>query len=88
MSSMVYVKVHQEKIDLLSKIIEAYGHLGIVSTIDAKAGLVVVRGTPDTKAQVLNILPNLPFSLQVISEEDAAAMQNMPANKDYESSNL
>lgn len=50
-------------IDLLSKIIEAYEHLGIVSTLDRRRGLVVVHCTSDTRRDVLQILSSLPFSI-------------------------
>jgi len=68
MTGMVYGRVDPEKIDMLSKIIEAYGHLGIVSTLDGKTGAVMVRATPDTIEVVLDILNNLPFPIQIKTE--------------------
>ena len=66
MHSVVFVQIAPAYIDMLSKIIEAYEHLGIVSTIDAKAGHAVIRATPDTLDEVLKILANLPFPMEVV----------------------
>lgn len=68
MNSIIYGRVNPENIDMLSKIIEAYGHLGILSTLDGKAGLIMVRTTPDTIAAVLDILNHLPFPVEINSD--------------------
>ncbi|MDD3268725.1 MAG: DUF4911 domain-containing protein [Syntrophomonadaceae bacterium] len=65
----IYVNVAPEKIDLLSKIIEAYEHLGIVSTLDPLAGMLVIRTTPDTSEDIVGILLNLPFPVQILPHE-------------------
>jgi len=57
----IRVKVPREKISFLTKIIEGYDHLGVVSTLDPQRGLVTVRVTPDTAAEVRAILAGLPF---------------------------
>ncbi len=62
----VYVHVAPEKIDLLSKIIEAYEHLGIVSTINPRDGLLVIRATEDTNEEIVKILHTLPFSVEIL----------------------
>lgn len=54
---------------MLTKIIEAYDHLGIVSTINRQEGLVIVRGTADTRLDLLQILTSLPFPLEIIEEQ-------------------
>ncbi len=48
MKHEIYLQLAPEKIDLLTRLIEAYNHLGIVSTLDRQKGKVVVRVTPDT----------------------------------------
>lgn len=57
-----------EDIDMLTKIIEAYEHLGIVSTLDRHRGIVIIRGTEDTAAELEIILANLPFPFTMITE--------------------
>lgn len=63
MPSELRVRVAPEKIDLLTRIIEAYDHLGIVSTLDREQGLVIIRGTEDTCPELEKILGQLPFPL-------------------------
>ena len=62
---MIYAQTAPKNIDMLNKIIEAYGHLGVVSTINHESGLVVIRVTRDTHSEVMEILSYLPFSLKV-----------------------
>lgn len=61
LENKIFVKVPKEKISYLNKIIEAYNHLGLVSTIDAKEGKVVIHVTPDTRAAILEIIQQFPF---------------------------
>ncbi len=67
--SEIYARVAVQDIDMLTKIIEAYDHLGIVSTINRPEGLVIVRGTADTRLDLLQILTSLPFPLEIIEEQ-------------------
>lgn len=60
----IYVKIAPQNIDMLTKYIEAYDNLGIVSTIDRSCGLVVIRGTVDTYPELIDILKNLPFEVE------------------------
>ena len=48
---------------MLTKIIEAYDNLGIVSTLNRDQGLVIIRGTEDTYPELQQILKHLPFPL-------------------------
>ena len=60
-------RVAPQDIDMLTKIIEAYEHVGIVSTLDSHRGLVVIRCTKDTAAELRIILANLPFAFTIIT---------------------
>ncbi|NLB89074.1 MAG: DUF4911 domain-containing protein [Syntrophomonadaceae bacterium] len=60
----IYVKINPQNIDILTKFIEAYDNLGIVSTVDRSCGLVVIRGTVDTYPELMDILKNLPFEVE------------------------
>ncbi|WP_278078280.1 DUF4911 domain-containing protein [Syntrophomonas wolfei] len=59
-----------QRIDLLTKIIEAYDHLGVVSTIDSGSGLVIIRGSEDTIPEIKEILNNLPFPVEVLNLDE------------------
>lgn len=67
--SEIYVKVLKKDISFLTKIIEGYDNLGIVSTVSPAKGLAVIRITPDTEADIRKVLANLPF-VEEITEPD------------------
>lgn len=62
----IYVQVNPQYIDLLTKFIEAYEHLGIVSTLDQNLGKVIIRGTIDTRSGLIEILNNMPFEITLL----------------------
>jgi len=64
--SQIYARVIPGDIDMLTKIMEGYEHLGIVSTIDSKKGVVLIRGTEDTCEEIIEILSTLPFPLEIL----------------------
>lgn len=66
MHSEIYARVAPERIDMLTKLIEAYDNLGIVSTLNQVEGKVVVRVTPDTWAEMMEIISFLPFPVELI----------------------
>lgn len=65
----IIAQVDPANIDMLTRLIEAFDHLGIVSTLDRQQGLVVIRGTADTVPDLLVILNSLPFPLTIVSQE-------------------
>lgn len=65
MMNEIYARVSPDRIDMLTKLVEAYDNLGIVSTLDQSSGMVIVRVTPDTWAEMLEILNNLPFPITI-----------------------
>ncbi|HPF44469.1 MAG TPA: DUF4911 domain-containing protein [Syntrophomonadaceae bacterium] len=66
MTSDIIGTVAPENIDMLTKIIEAYEHIGIVSTLDNQTGRIIIRGTEDTVAELKIILANLPFAFEIV----------------------
>lgn len=65
MKDQIFARLQPEKIDMLTKLIEAYDHIGIVSTLDQSQGLVVIRSTSDCLPELEDILAHLPFELNV-----------------------
>lgn len=61
----IWARVDTAKIDMLTRLVEAWDHLGVVSTIDRDQGLVLIRCTADTRAELLEILTHLPFSVNI-----------------------
>ncbi|WP_287190010.1 DUF4911 domain-containing protein [Syntrophothermus sp.] len=64
----VFLRVETQNIDFLNRIVEGWDGLGIVSTLDRDQGLVVIRVTPDTKPELLNVVRFLPFPAEVLDE--------------------
>lgn len=62
----IMARVAARDIDMLTKIIEAYENLGIVSTVEREAGLVRIRGTEDTIPELMKILKHLDFDVQIL----------------------
>ena len=58
--------VSPDRIDMLTKLVEAYDNLGIVSTLDQASGRVVIRVTPDTWLEMIEILNQLPFPITLL----------------------
>ena len=58
--------VPKEKIGLTGWIFEGYEHVGLVSTIDSRAGEIVIRTTSDLYEQAEKILQNLPFQIEIL----------------------
>ena len=65
-SGIVDAKVKKAEIADVTRIMEGYEHLALVSTISASDGIIKLLGTPDTVADVLLILNNLPFTVEIL----------------------
>ncbi|MCR4400403.1 MAG: DUF4911 domain-containing protein [Syntrophomonadaceae bacterium] len=64
----IVLRLEPACIGLLAKLMEGYDGLGIVSTLDAAAGLVAVYVTLDTRREVEEILATLPFAVEVLGD--------------------
>lgn len=61
MTNEIRIKLPKQKIAFLMKIIEGYGHLGVLTTLDPKEGLAIVRVTPDTAEDMRELLAQFSF---------------------------
>lgn len=64
--SMIYAKVEPERIADVNWIMEGYEHLALVGTVDGTEGLIKFAATPDTYNDVLDILENMPFKVEIL----------------------
>jgi hypothetical protein len=71
MKREIQARVSPDRIDMLTRLIEAYDHLGIVSTLDQVSGKVVIRVTPDTWPEMIEILQHLPFPIALLDPAEA-----------------
>ena len=74
--STIYAKVAPERIADVNWIMEGYEHLALVSTIDHQEGIILLRGTPDTYNDVLEIVENMPFSVEILESFNEALQAN------------
>lgn len=66
MPENIYVRVEPRDVNYINRIMEGYEHLGLVSTLNSKEGLLVIRVTPDTYQDVLAIITNLPICVELV----------------------
>lgn len=62
----IYIQVEPRNVNYINRIMEGYEYLGVVSTLDRKAGILVIRATPDTAGEVHEILAHLPITVQYL----------------------
>lgn len=65
----VYIRVATSDITFVSKVMEGYEYLGVVTTLDRAAGLLIIRATPDTRPEVIEIIRNLPVPYTFVEQE-------------------
>ena len=63
---IVYARVLKAQIAEITRIMEGYEHIALVSTINPKEGIIKLFGTPDTADDIMLILANLPFEVEIL----------------------
>nr|WP_092067287.1 DUF4911 domain-containing protein [Dendrosporobacter quercicolus]NSL46507.1 DUF4911 domain-containing protein [Dendrosporobacter quercicolus DSM 1736]SDL53400.1 protein of unknown function [Dendrosporobacter quercicolus] len=69
MNNALYLRIDPQHVNYLNRIMEGYEYLGTVSTVDRKAGIVVIRATADTVAEVRTIIENLTIPFAYVEKE-------------------
>ncbi len=67
--SIIYLRVAPERIADVNWIMEGYEHLALVTTEDPREGVVKLLGTPDTYNDVMEIIENMPFTVEILEGE-------------------
>lgn len=67
--SIIYLRVAPERIADVNWIMEGYEHLALVTTEDPAEGVVKLLSTPDTYNDVMEIIENMPFTVDVLETE-------------------
>lgn len=65
---IIYIQIEPKHVNYVNRIMEGYEYLGVVSTLDRTAGILVIRATPDTAHEVHEILANLPIEVRFIED--------------------
>lgn len=64
----ILVQIEPREINYLNRIMEGYEYLGVVTTVDARQGILKIRVTRDTYDEVIDILAHLPLPVTIIEE--------------------
>lgn len=67
MSNDVQIVVDPCRITYVSRIMEGYEYLGVVTTIDRARGLLVIRSTADSRHDAIAVLKSLPIRVEFVS---------------------
>ncbi len=67
----VYFQIEPSYMTYVTRIIEGYGYLGVVTAIDGKKGTGFVRTTADTKGITTEILGGMPFAVTILTMSEA-----------------
>lgn len=67
--SIIYLRVAPERIADVNWIMEGYEHLALVTTEDPREGVVKLLCTPDTYNDVMEIIENMPFTVEILEGE-------------------
>lgn len=56
----VYIEIDPHDVNYVNRILEGYEYLGVLTTIDVSRAICCIHSTADTKAEVEEILRELP----------------------------
>ncbi|KLU62867.1 hypothetical protein CEB3_c08280 [Peptococcaceae bacterium CEB3] len=66
---LVKAQVPRQDIQILAKLVEGLGHLGVVTTVDKAAGEVLIQTTEDCWPDLRRALEHMPVELRFLTEE-------------------
>ena len=69
-ASAVFIRVAPADVNYVNRIMEGYEYLGVVTTVDKALGILAVRATTDTAADVRAILARLPVALEFLEKPE------------------
>lgn len=64
MDASIYLRVAPRDVNFVNRIFEGHEYLGVVTTLEPKGGLLVIRATADTRQEALEVLAHLPVPWQ------------------------
>ena len=68
MDASIYLRVQPQDVNFVNRIFEGCEYLGVVTTLEPKGGLLVIRATPDTRLEALDIVAHLPVPWQFVEK--------------------
>lgn len=74
----VYFKVAPTDMTMVTRIMEGFEYVGVVTALDGKAGIGYVRTTTDTAPLARDILQDMPVAAEVIDFTSDTIQQYIP----------
>ena len=62
----IYIQIEPKYVNYVNRIMEGYEYLGVVSTLDRREGILLIRATPDTANEVREILAHIPIEIHYV----------------------
>lgn len=66
-SKDIYIRIQPQHTNYINQIMEGYEYLGVVTTVKGTKGVLLIRTTPDTHAEVREILKNLTIEFEYLA---------------------
>ncbi len=66
MREEILIRIDVKYINYINRIMEGYEYLGVVTTVKDADGVLRIRVTPDTYAEVQDILAHLPIEFEYV----------------------
>jgi hypothetical protein len=70
----VYFQIEPSQMTFVTRIIEGYEYLGVVTALDGAAGIGFVRTVPDTAAMTRDVLRTLPIDVRIIPYDEIKSL--------------
>ena len=69
-ASAVFIRINPRDVNFVNRVMEGHEYLGVVTTVDRQQGILAVRATADTAADVRAILARLPVAVEFIENPE------------------
>lgn len=66
----VYFQIEPSNMTYVTRIMEGFEYVGVVTALDGKKGTGYVRTTPDTAPMAKDILQHMPFEVTILDWEE------------------
>lgn len=77
----VYFRIPPKEMTMVTRIMEGYEYIGVVTAWDGKQGIGYVRTTADTAPMARDILCAMPFEVEILSFESIQEQDNIRARQ-------
>ncbi|MCL1916906.1 MAG: DUF4911 domain-containing protein [Peptococcaceae bacterium] len=66
MDVLIRAMVRRTDINLLVRLVEGLGHMGVITTLDKEQGIVLIQTTQDCRQELLMLMEHMPLSWKIL----------------------